>query len=296
MVTTTRPVAGSSSTARRMPSSSMVTTRISGSTTAATAALADRSPLRAPGVGAVQHLHLGQQVRQVLGVHAVAPAGRAPSRPPAGPASPRRARPTRWRRSRPAGWPGRPAPPGPPANSSWVYGQTSSTRGLHPAVRLLGAVTEPLHPQRAVVQVVRGLLARLRADRGQPLVGAPGQRGVERQLVRRQEEQLRHGRPRSRRWAARPAGSCGTPGRRAGTPARPRPGRRPPAHPRTSAAAGPRRAGRGRCWPARCPPPSPARGWSTRRAAAPRSARRRRGARVKSKQAGHRWATPSGTS
>ena len=31
-----------------------------------------------------------------------------------------------------------------------------------------------------------------------------------------------------------------------------------------SAAAGPRRAGRGRCWPARCPPPSPARGRTTR--------------------------------
>jgi hypothetical protein len=41
-----------------------------------------------------------------------------------------------------------------------------------------------------VVEVVRGLLARLGADRGELLVGAGPQRDVERQLERGQEQQL----------------------------------------------------------------------------------------------------------
>ena len=154
----------------------------------------------------------------------------------------------------------RPAPPGPSANSSWVYGQTSSTaaciRRCDSSVPSPSRIVHSAAWSRWYADSLRAL-APIAASRSS---AQPASAVVERQLVRRQEEQLRHGAPRSRRWAARPAGSCGTPGRRAGTPARPRPGRRPPARPRTSAAAGPRRAGRGRCWPARRPPPSPARG------------------------------------
>ena len=113
MVTVTRPLAGSSSTARRMPSSSMVMhpdLRVHHRRRAASRAAL--SPLRSR-VGAVQHLHLGEQVGQVLGVHAGPPTGRAPSRCPAGSASPRPAPGRRPRRTPAAGWPGRPAPPGP---------------------------------------------------------------------------------------------------------------------------------------------------------------------------------------
>jgi hypothetical protein len=60
-------------------------------------------------------------------------------------------------------------------------------------VRLLGAVAEPYRPQAGVVEVVRDLLAGLAGDGGEPGVGAPAQRGVERQLVRRQEQQLGDG-------------------------------------------------------------------------------------------------------
>src|SRR5262249_24055856 len=70
------------------------------------------------------------------------------------------------------------------------------------------------------------------------------------------------GRPGSARWAARPAGSCGTPRPRAGTPARPH--RR-----RATGTAGRRRAGRGRCWPAPHPLPS----WAPARPTPPAPAR-----------------------
>ena len=99
-------------------------------------------------------------------------------------------------------------------------------------------------------------LAAIAASRSSP--APPARRRAA--LVGRQEQQLGHGDARSRRWAARPAARCGTrrSSRRYASVVLVA-AARPPARRRRSAAAGPRRAGRGRCWPARCPLPSPAR-------------------------------------
>ncbi len=61
--------------------------------------------------------------------------------------------------------------------------------GLHPAVRLLGAVPQPDHPVAGMVEVVRRLLDRLA---GEHLVGRRGHRLPQRDLVGRDEQLAGH--------------------------------------------------------------------------------------------------------
>ena len=96
---------------------------------------------------------------------------------------------------------------------------------LHPAVALLGAVTEPQRPLLGVVAVVGDLLDRLGRERRELAVRPAASCRVQ-QLLVGGEVQLPGDRVgRSRRWAAPPTARCGRRVPRAGRPTRPR--RRP---------------------------------------------------------------------
>ena len=193
--------------------------------------------------------------------------------------------------------------------SSSTYGASAGEGRLHPPVRLVGAVAEPDDPLGRVVDVVAHLLdalaPRRRRGRGRPhrrRSSADGWRrttaaGPSRRRSRRvgcsTSWTLRKSRS-SRQIASRPRrGRC----RRAR-----RPGGR---------ARGPGRAGRGRCWPAPCPPRAAGRWSATPPGAARRPWRRRRAQEVGRRRGvddlrrprwavvarrGHRYSTSSGTS
>ena len=71
-------------------------------------------------------------------------------------------------------------------------GQHPVEPGLHPAVRLLGAVAEPHDPQGRVVAVVAHLLERLAGHPGEDGVAGTEQSGIQLSLVRGEPQQPGH--------------------------------------------------------------------------------------------------------
>ena len=180
------------------------------------------------------------------------------------------------------------------ASTSWVREQLGVAAArprpapaTQPAARLVGALGEGEEPAAGVVAVVGQLLDALGGDRGehgsrlatQPLEAARAARSRTAAAARSSRAKsplssstsrtLRNS-PASRKNASASSGGTGEPSGSAGHDATGRPRRR------GRAAAGPGRAGRARCWPARCPPRGRARGCTTRRAGGRRRARRRR--------------------
>ena len=156
---------------------------------------------------------------------------------------------------------------------SAMYGQSQSSAALRRAVD--SSVPSPRRTTQSAACCGDSALPsapcrRCRQARASLEVSSASQ-SSSRKVGHRQVAQLAS--PRSRRAAARPACSCGSRARRAGTRAglrrAPRRRARPRACRRASAQRAPGRSGRGPCSTARCLPRAPGRGRTTRRGAAP---------------------------
>ena len=160
----------------------------------------------------------------------------------------------------------------------WSGQHRGRARLEQPAPRLLGALGQGEEPAARVVAVVGQLLDALGRDRREHRVAAGRRAARTPRAGRSRTAAAARSCARSRRSRPRPAARCGSRSPRGRTPGRPRPApatpraapvpRTGPRRPRAPAAAGPGRAGRARCWPARCPPRGRARGCTTPRAGA----------------------------
>ena len=262
---TTRSAGSSTSTSRRMPRSSMVTTGTSGSGMLRTAASAHsrsrhdvaRSPRR-PRVRARDVLHLGQQVphRRASGCPAGRRASASAGRSGGSSVASFDDRGRHGSRPRRGGDDGSTPTPASAASRGrrvvveqlgHIRRSTASQGRLHPAVRLLGAVAEPQHPLRA-----RGRGGRRppwapwRPPPASDVVAGTAQRGIQLAPGRRRTTAAAPSRTRSRRAPARRGARCGTAARR-GSIARSSSERPVPS-------SSPMRVSSARAWPSRSRP------------------------------------------
>ena len=168
---------------------------------------------------------------------------------------------------------GRPRPAASPASRRRRDSAVPPRQGDEPAAREVAVVGQLLHALGSDGSEHGVRVRRQPLEQGEP-VGGEHQHPAHRlgEVTVRQLDQAARCGSRGRRGRTR-AGPRRAPGSPRGARAR-RSGRRPRPAP---AAAGPGRAGRGRCWPARCPPRGPARGCTTPRGGGTGRARRRRG-------------------